>query len=101
MKIHPNQDRLRVKLADPRKEKSEGGILIPNIAQVEPKVFEASILEVGPDVKLYKPGQVVLIPGRILGDRLTDGTVFVRENEVFARVEDSLLIDAGGILVPV
>ncbi len=100
MKIHPNQDRLRVKLSDPRKDKSEGGIIIPNVAQVEPKVFEATVLEVGPEVKAYKPGQVVLIPGRILGDRLTDGTVFVHEKEVFALVEDSLLLEAGGLLMP-
>ena len=100
MKIHPNQDRIRVKLSDPTKEKSAGGIIIPNIAQVEPKVFEAKVLEVGPDVKKYQPGHTVLIPGRILGDRLSDGTVFVREGEVFALVEDSLLVEAGGLLVP-
>lgn len=98
-KITPNQDRLRLRLADPRKEKSEGGIIIPNIAQVEPKVLEATVLEVGPDVKLYKAGMTVLIPTRILGDRLTDMTVFVRENEVFGRVEEDLLIQPG-ILVP-
>ncbi len=100
MKITPNQDRVRVKLADPTKEKSAGGIFIPNIAQVEPKVFEASVLEVGPDCKVYKAGQRVLIPGRILGDRLSDGTVFVKESEIFGAVEDSLLIETGGILVP-
>ncbi len=100
MKITPNQDRVRVKLADPTKEKSAGGIIIPNIAQVEPKVFEATVLEAGPDAKVYKVGQRVLIPGRILGDRLSDGTVFVRENEIFALVEDSLIVEAGGLLVP-
>ncbi len=99
MKIHPNQDRIRVRLSDPTKEKSAGGIIIPNIAQVEPKVFEATVLEAGPDVKGFKAGQVVLIPGRILGDRLSDGTVFVRESEVFARVEDSMILEAG-LVVP-
>ncbi len=101
MKITPGQDRIRVKLSDPTKDKSAGGIIIPNIAQVEPRVFEATVLEVGPEVKSYKPGNVVLIPGRILGDRLSDGTVFVKEAEIFALVEDSLIIGAQPhLLVP-
>ncbi len=101
MKITPNADRIRVKLADPTKEKSAGGIFIPNIAQVEPKVFEATVLECGPSATVYKPGTRVLIPGRILGDRLSDGTVFVKESEIFGQVEDSLLVEATpSLLVP-
>ncbi len=101
MKITPNQDRLLVRLADPTKEKSAGGIIIPNVAQVEPKVFEATVLSIGPEVLKYKVNDRLLIPGRILGDRLSDGTVFVREHEVFGKVEDSLLVEAtASILVP-
>ncbi len=99
MKIIPNGDRVRIKLVDPRVEKTEGGLFIPNVAQVEPKVFEATVLEHGMEAQKYKPGTRVLIPARILGDRLTDGTVFVKESEIFGEVQDSLLVEAGGLLV--
>lgn len=100
MKILPNGDRVLVKLVDPTKEKSEGGIIIPNVAKVEPKVFEAIILARGMEAQKYKDGTRVLIPGRILGDRLSDGTVFVKESEIFGEVQDSLLVEAGGLVVP-
>lgn len=87
MKITPNTDRMLVSI--PKPEEKIGLLHVPSIARVEPKVVEAIVLEVGSDVKLYKTGQHVLIPTRILGDRLADGTVFVHEKEVFALVEDS------------
>ncbi len=110
MKIFPTEDRVHVRLIDPRKDKSEGGIFIPKRSQEDPKVFEAEVLGTGPDLKhklaadgraVVKVGDRVLIPGRVLGDRLSDGTVFVRFSEVFGRVEDSKLVEAtSSILVP-
>ncbi len=110
MKIFPTENRVHVKLIDPFKEKSKGGIIIPKLSQEEPKVFEAEVLAIGPDLahKLdhkgrpeCKVGDRVLIPNRVLGDRLTDGTVFVRFTEIFGRVEDSKILEAeSGILVP-
>ncbi len=101
MKIHPSGDRVLVKLIDPTKEKSAGGIWIPNVAQVEPKVFEAEVIAKGDGVGdiAYPIGCRVLIPARILGDRLSDGTVFVKKDEIFGRVEDSKVIELDGMKV--
>ncbi len=98
MRILPSGDRVLVKLVDPTKDKTEGGIIIPNIAQVEPKVFEATILACGMMAGMYKPGTRVLIPGRILGDRLSDGTVFVKEAEIFGEVQDSKILEVGLVM---
>lgn len=87
MKITPNSDRLLVTV--PKPDEKVGSLYVPDRAKVEPKVVEAIILEAGPEAKLYRPGQHILIPTRILGDRLADGTVFVHEKEVFALVEDT------------
>ena len=100
MKITPSDDRVLVRMIDPTKDKTAGGIIIPNIAQQEPKVFEATVLAVGSGVTAYKTGDRVLIPARILGDRLSDNSVFVKCSEIFGTVEDSLLIEAPGLLVP-
>ncbi len=116
MKITPFEDRVLVRLIDPRKDKTDGGIIIPNRAQVEPKVFEAEVIAISaqptpacgnpscdqgcaPAVKM-KIGDRVLIPNRVLGDRLSDGTVFVRASEIFGKVEDSKIIEAAGLVAP-
>lgn len=96
-KITPNSDRLLVSI--PKPDEKVGSLYVPDRAKVEPKVVEAIVLEAGPEVKLYKVGQHVLIPVRILGDRLADGTVFVHEKEIFALVEDSKIevVPAGAV----
>ncbi len=95
MKIYPSGDRVLVRLIDPTKDKTEGGIIIPNIAQLEPKVFEAEVIAKGDAIGeiSYPVGCRVLIPARILGDRLSDGTVFVKVSEIFGRVEDSKILE--------
>lgn len=99
MKITPNTDRLLVTI--PKPDEKVGMLFVPDRAKVEPKVVEAIVLEAGPEAKLYKAGQHVLIPTRILGDRLADGTVFVHEKEVFALVEDTKIevVPAGAVLL--
>lgn len=97
MKITPNTDRLLVSI--PKPDEKVGSLFVPDRAKVEPKVVEAIVLECGPEAKLYRPGQHILIPTRILGDRLADGTVFVHEKEVFALVEDTKVqvVPAGAV----
>ena len=96
MKIKPLSDKVLLKLLDP-KEKTAGGILLPEEAQEES--YMAEVIEVGEGKfsesgQLIKPsvkkGQQVIIKGKWSGDNVTiDGMEYkiVSDSEILAVVE--------------
>ncbi len=96
MKIKPLSDKVLLKLLDP-KEKTAGGILLPEEAQEES--YLAEVIEVGEGKfsesgQLIRPsvkkGQQVIIKGKWSGDNVTiDGLEYkiVSDSEILAVVE--------------
>lgn len=64
----PNKTRILVsKTVD--HESKVGGIVIPGSVSVGAHVFKATVVEVGPDVNAFSPGDVVVLP--VAGYELT------------------------------
>lgn len=97
MKIKPLSDKVVLKLLDP-KDKTAGGILLPDEAQEEShlaeviSVGEGKFTESGQLVKPgVKAGQKVLIRGKWSGDNVTiDGIEYkiVSDTDILAVVEE-------------
>jgi chaperonin GroES len=91
-KISPLYDRVLVKLL-PQEEKTEGGIIIPDVAKEKPQ--KGQIINVGVG-RLSSEGKVVPLQvkvgdvvffGKFAGTEVSSGYLIIREDEVLGIVE--------------
>lgn len=91
MQLHPIGTRVLIQL-DEKKERAAGGIIIPDIATIDPFV-KGTIQDYGQDVKTIglDPGKRVLVPKSIASNSELDKEarqILVEEKEILGILSD-------------